>query len=157
VADSVRALFINNQSQSFEHSLLRFNMPPGPYDYVVYNGELEQVDRSPLRNVCYVKVNLLANSTQYVSVASRPSSAGDDPVVPSAPAIGKIYPNPFRGALTIELSEAQRSDTQLSLYDVKGRKLRSIQVPAHSAVINWDGSDLPAGIYFLAGKKIVKL
>jgi len=83
--------------------------------------------------------------------------SNDDPMIsPLLQSIG-VYPNPFRGALTIELSEAQRSDTQLSLYDVKGRKLRSIQVPAHSAVINWDGSDLPAGIYFLAGKKIVKL
>lgn len=157
VADSVRAVFINNQSQSFEHSLLRFNMPPSAYDYVAYNGSITQVDRSPQRNVVYVTVNLTAGSTKYVSVASRPGSSSDDPIAPGLGLISKVYPNPFRGALTIELSEPSRHPITLALYDLKGRKLRSISVPAFGNVINWDGSDLPSGIYFLNGKKLVKL
>ncbi len=157
VADSVRAIFVNTQSQSFEHSLLRFNMPPGPYDYVVYNGSLTQVDRSPQRNVVYVNVNLSANATQYVSVASRPSSSTDDPTAPTPPLIHNIYPNPFRSALTIELSGAGKSPSSLYIYDLKGRRVDCIEVPDRAEVINWDSGDLPSGIYFLGGKKIVKL
>lgn len=157
VADSVRAVFINNQPLSFEHSLLRFYMPTGNYDYRVYNGTLQQVDRGSTANVCYVNVNLPANNSVFVSVAAYPGNAADDATAPMPGTISKIYPNPFRDVLNIEFIQPQRSDTILHLYDIKGRLVKTIPLPAGKGIINWETGDLPSGIYLLDGKKILKL
>lgn len=68
IADSIRATLVNNQSIAFENSLVKFIMPPGNAEYAVLNGTIEQVDRTSIYNVVYVKTSLSANSTKYVSL-----------------------------------------------------------------------------------------
>lgn len=156
-ADSVLAIFTNNQNITFENSLLKFNMPAGIWDYVVYNGVIEQVDRGAQRNVVYVRVNLTNNSVKYVSVASRPgSSIPDDTLMPTLPGIGKVYPNPFSGSVSIELERAGKQRHSVNVYDLRGRLIRRLSTDNASepAILRWDGLDAqgmptPAGVYFL--------
>ncbi len=156
-ADSVRAIYTNNQPLGFEHSLLRFRMPPGHSDYQVYNGTLMQVQRGVDANICYVHVDIPANTSRYVSVVALTPSAAEPETIPPPAAIHKIYPNPFHNAFNIELDEAQRQPQTLHIYDIRGRIVDAIPVSPHSGIINWDASALSSGIYFVAGKKIVKL
>jgi hypothetical protein len=62
VSDSIMAIVTNSQSFAFENALVKFLMPSGNQAYSVTGGVLEQVDRSGSHNVCYVRVNLTANS-----------------------------------------------------------------------------------------------
>lgn len=152
-ADSVRATFANGQSLTFENSLLKFNMPPGNWDYAVYNGILEQVDRGAQRNVCYVRVNLLANSTQYVSVAAHASPV-EDSAVPSPAKIGvKVYPQPFSGPTTIEYDARGPQPATVKVFNLRGQEIRSLEGNSTQSV-HWNGKDsagneAPSGIYFI--------
>jgi len=80
VADSVSAFLVNNQSLSFEHSIVKFNMPPGNADYTVTGGVLLQVDRSGDLNICYVNVSLNASSSTTVTIKANNN------IIPLAPA-----------------------------------------------------------------------
>jgi len=63
----------------------------------------------------------------------------------------KAYPNPTTGILHVEVEGADN----VMLYDIYGRKLRSIKAEQASAI---DMSDLPHGIYLLrAGSKTNKI
>jgi len=163
-ADSVRCVFVNGQSLSFENSLLKFNMPPGNWDYAVYNGVLEQVDRGPARNVCYVRVNLAANSTQYVSVAAHASPADDPALAPHANPIKAMYPNPFRQTMQIVVESRDPSPVSITVHNLRGQTLRRFGMDGSASsdaaswngatAITWDGKDssgrdLPAGIYII--------
>jgi hypothetical protein len=63
---SVTASIDNNQDERFEYSLLRFLMPSGSVS--VTGGSLIQVDDSDIPVVCYVAVDIPANSNQSVTV-----------------------------------------------------------------------------------------
>jgi hypothetical protein len=65
-------------------------------------------------------------------------------------------PNPFAGATTIRFSQAGRGPVSLRIYDVAGRRVRTLDdghLPAGQFARTWDGTDdggrsLPAGVYF---------
>jgi len=73
--------------------------------------------------------------------------------------IGAAYPNPFNPSITIRLYLPERADLDLAVYDVQGRKVRSL----HTGVIStgwhtmvWDGKDdagrgQASGMYFMRG------
>jgi 3',5'-cyclic AMP phosphodiesterase CpdA len=146
VADSVMAVLTNNQSVAFEHSRLKFVMPPGNYSYSVTNGILEQVDSSGPYNVCYVKVNLGANTVRYVSCAAHASSSPDDAIPNPAPLIKAAYPNPFRDRLCLELDQRVEGRAELTLYNLRGEAVANLSNQSGYRDID---PFLPAGIYFL--------
>lgn len=154
IADSVLAMVVNNQPISFENSLLRFNMPASDNArYEVYNGVLQQVDRGPDANVCYVQVNLLAGSSQYVSVVAHYDTSNSDEQLPS-PSLLKVYPNPFKSVLNIQTNTELKS---VGIYDIKGRKVDEITIPIGSKTSSWNGSHLKRGVYFVGEKKVLKM
>lgn len=172
-ADSVMCVVVNNNSQGFENGLIKFNMPPGYSSYRVTGGILEQVDRSADKNVCYVKVNIMANTTRYISVASTGVS-NDDPVsVSPALMIRNAYPNPFRERASIVIEKSSAAVLNLAVYNQRGERIRSLHEgvsPEGESWYEWDGLDskgypAPAGIYFLRAssgqerivKKIVRM
>ncbi len=64
----------------------------------------------------------------------------------------KSYPNPFRESTKIEIQLTEESRIDLSVYDLMGRKLKTVareHRPAGSHILELDGSDLDAGNYFL--------
>ena len=72
-------------------------------------------------------------------------------------ALSRAMPNPFRAATRIELSLAERAEVEAAVFDVRGRRVRTLlEGPAGPGGLSlaWDGRSAdgtpsPAGIYFL--------
>jgi flagellar hook assembly protein FlgD len=70
--------------------------------------------------------------------------------------MSRAFPNPFRGATTIELSLPRRMHARLDVFDLRGRLVRKlVDEPLDGGVtrVTWDGRDHAArevatGIYF---------
>lgn len=99
--------------------------------------------------------------------------------VPSAPAIPAVaafaapIPNPGRGAMRFRLDLPAAADARVVLYDVSGRRIRTLvagELPAGSHAVAWDGRDdggrtVGAGVYlararwegFAQERRIVRL
>ena len=89
IADSVQCTIVNNLYIGFDQGLVKFNMPPSANaSYTVTGGILEQVDRSAVRNVCYVRVNMMASMTRVVSIKESGVVTSDA----QAPAVRSISP-----------------------------------------------------------------
>ena len=66
-------------------------------------------------------------------------------------------PNPFRGNATLRFGLARAGDVRLELFDVAGRRVRTLAQGAHAPgahAVAWDGRDddrnpVGAGIYFV--------
>jgi hypothetical protein len=86
-----------------------------------------------------------------------------DPVSAPAPTsegtawLGPGSPNPFRGAVSFELRTDARTTPTLAVFDVSGRRLRTLVVAARGPgrqAVRWDGRDesgvpAAAGVYFV--------
>ncbi|MBP7310161.1 MAG: metallophosphoesterase [Candidatus Cloacimonetes bacterium] len=152
VADSVLAIVTNNQPLAFENTLLKFVMPHNNTGYNVTNGILEQVDRSGEKNVCYVRANVLANSSLYVSVAANGVSTEDPSLTPSLLQISAIYPNPMRYRASLELTSDKSRSVTVELYNHKGQKVQELQARLNPGKTNLSfvpAPELGSGIYFL--------
>ena len=71
--------------------------------------------------------------------------------LPVSFALEQNYPNPFNPTTTIAFSLLQGGMTDISIYDISGRKVenllgRSLVSGKHS--IKYDASSLPSGMYF---------
>ena len=70
-------------------------------------------------------------------------------------ALGAVYPNPFNPAATIPITLAQAAPVRLTLYDVRGRLVRTLvdgALPPGRTEVTLRGDDLPSGAYFCALK-----
>lgn len=80
------------------------------------------------------------------------TGAGPAPgAAPSGVALGQNIPNPFRTAATITYQLAAPGHTRLGLYDVLGRRVRTLvdrTEPAGEHRVTLRRDDLPAGTYF---------
>ncbi|MCB0700714.1 MAG: T9SS type A sorting domain-containing protein [Chitinophagales bacterium] len=66
----------------------------------------------------------------------------------------KCYPNPFTGALTIEVPQGTLS---VEIFDLMGRKVFALNIPDGETNIKWNGKDshgneLPNGVYMVIAK-----
>jgi flagellar hook assembly protein FlgD len=92
---------------------------------------------------------------------------------PGRPRIERIYPNPMRGAATIEFVLPRSTPVRVEIVDLSGRVVRRLTNAFHPAGahrITWDGRDgaggrVASGLYFVrlaagsspATARIVKL
>lgn len=87
----------------------------------------------------------------------------DDPVAPPPQSNLKVYPNPFNPLTAISFKLETLADTEVSVYNLKGQKVRVLTSGSAGAgdhTLRWDGKDdqgreLAAGIYLIklqAGK-----
>jgi hypothetical protein len=63
--------------------------------------------------------------------------------LPARTELGAIYPNPFRGALSLELRLSTPARVRLAVYDVAGRLVRTLldgDQPAGRRIVAWDGA-----------------
>jgi photosystem II stability/assembly factor-like uncharacterized protein len=63
------------------------------------------------------------------------------------------YPNPFNGSTKISISKSLDISSRIEIFDITGRLITRLDVPAHATSVLWDGTDadgLPvsSGIYF---------
>lgn len=89
----------------------------------------------------------------------------DEPAPPAAVGLlGPPAPNPTRGPTTVDFSIPQAGQVRLDVYDVTGRRVRTLvdgELRAGAETMVWDGTGesgarLPAGLYFLrlAGPRV---
>lgn len=79
------------------------------------------------------------------------------PGIPLSTAIGTIYPNPFNPSTTIDYGLLKDADVLFTIYDLKGRVVRTINENHKTAgnwKIIWNGTDdngvtCPSGAYFV--------
>ncbi len=112
-------------------------------------------------------VNLQAAfETQLVGIGDMPWGGGD------APKLGN-HPNPFTSATTLSFELARPAGVRLAIYDLSGRKVRSLLEASRGAgrhTILWDGRDdagrrASSGVYFyrvetgarVATRKVLRL
>ncbi len=96
------------------------------------------------------------------------------PVMPRTLAFGAPAPNPSRGATTFALSLPRAAGVEVAVFDLGGRRVRTLAAGTHDAgehAIGWDGRDAggqpaPAGLYFaravvdgraLAERRVVRI
>lgn len=80
--------------------------------------------------------------------------------VPSGYQLFQNYPNPFNPHTTISYQLSEASSIEISVYDVKGKKVRTLvntYKPAGTYSVIWDGCDsrkaqLSTGVYFIKMK-----
>ena len=63
----------------------------------------------------------------------------------------KNYPNPFNPITTIQYELPERSDVQIIIYDLLGRKIASLLSETQEAGIQsvqWNATNVPSGMYF---------
>ena len=71
------------------------------------------------------------------------------------------YPNPFNPVTRISYSIPENAFTTLKVYDILGNEIRTLvnrELQAGSYEVEFDGSDLPSGVYIykLISGKFVK-
>lgn len=82
---------------------------------------------------------------------------GGTPGMPLSTGIASIYPNPFNPSATIDYSLLKDNDVQFTIYDLKGRIVRTFSEHNKKAgnwKIIWNGTDdngstCPSGFYFI--------
>ena len=78
----------------------------------------------------------------------------DSPNLPREIRLNQNYPNPFNPKTTIGFTVAGAGDlTSLQIYNIQGRLLEILTdqyfTPGHYYEFEWDGSNLPSGLYFI--------
>jgi hypothetical protein len=71
------------------------------------------------------------------------SSSGEEPSLPDNINLS-VYPNPFNSSVTISFYLTVESDVKLSIYEITGRKAKSIELgtlPAGERALSWNGAD----------------
>jgi len=95
-------------------------------------------------------INSEAKETWHYSYIDRETGLEDENIVLSN-SLSQNYPNPFNPSTTISFQLANKSNTQIQVFDVAGRKLSTIVnrvMPAGDHKISFDAADLAGGIYF---------
>jgi hypothetical protein len=101
--------------------------------------------------------SITARDADNHPVAIAGSTAG--PAVPARTALGFAYPNPFRESVAIQLSLHRAGPAAIGIYDVAGRRVRTLVRGVQAAgarLVTWDGRD-DAGMRLAPGAYIVRL
>jgi len=90
-----------------------------------------------------------ADDSRFV-IRISPGADGSD--VPNEYSLGKNYPNPFSENTTIEYNTPVESEVQIHIYDILGRKVKTIldeRRPADYHKIKWAPTQLASGVYIV--------
>jgi len=72
-------------------------------------------------------------------------------ILPNSLLIYQNYPNPFNPTTTIQYELPQRSDVQITIYDLLGKQVTTLLSETQDAglqSIQWNANDVPSGMYF---------
>ncbi|MDZ4121782.1 MAG: T9SS type A sorting domain-containing protein, partial [Candidatus Cloacimonadaceae bacterium] len=158
LSDSVLVVINNLQPLAFDNTLIKFKMPFGSGDYMVYGGVLEQVDTSGEYHICYVRIPTLgAMGTKYTSIKANSVSVNDPSLSPAALLVKNLYPNPFRDQQSLIVKSAASLPLSIKVYDLRGRLVANVfegKSTGMEQLIEWNGasqqgSKLPTGLYLI--------
>ncbi|OGF97928.1 MAG: hypothetical protein A2Z06_02915 [Candidatus Glassbacteria bacterium RBG_16_58_8] len=90
-----------------------------------------------------------------VGIGGEELGGGAGPSLPATIALRQNYPNPFNPSTTIAFQTAEEAHADLAVYDLRGRRVRSLidgSLPAGDHAMVWDGRDeqgsrVGSGIY----------
>jgi len=93
-------------------------------------------------------------------IGGQTAVTDNEPNVPVATTLHGNYPNPFNPSTTLDYSVQKKSHVSLVVYDLLGRKVKTlINAPHHAGhhAVVWDGTDVNgnqvgAGVYFATFK-----
>ncbi|MDP8205437.1 MAG: T9SS type A sorting domain-containing protein [Candidatus Electryonea clarkiae] len=91
----------------------------------------------------------------FIGIYEGPDALGIKPSVKVQPlkySLSQVYPNPFNSTTQVHFSLAQISRIKISVYDILGREVVQLvnhQLSAGDHSVQFDGSKLPSGIYFI--------
>jgi hypothetical protein len=96
------------------------------------------------------------NAAQALSQPAVLPTAPQD-LAPATTELSRVYPNPLRSDATVEYSLAREGNVDLSVYDVRGARVRTLRGGMFGAgryTVRWDGRDdsghrLGGGMYFV--------
>jgi len=90
-----------------------------------------------------------------IIVMTKESNTGVRPslvhTIPDGFILGQNFPNPFNPETTIPFSVREKTDIELTVYDIMGRQIEVLvneTMPAGSYEIRLNGSEMISGIYF---------
>lgn len=157
ITDSVNATLSNQHGLDFDNALIKFNMPAGNAQYSVMNGIIEQIERTPEMNICYVRGNV--SSFETITVKLWENGLSTIPDVTETPEIyiRALYPNPFSTTCFLRIEGKSSEKVNIQIFNIKGEKIRNEQVqldPQGKVHFQWDGRDsnqrdTSNGIYFM--------
>jgi len=151
-SNSVQATIHNGHNLNFDNTLIKFCMPAESEEFSVTNGIIEQIRMTQEATICYVSAGLSANSNLVVTCQVFGANSEED--TPALNLQMHNFPNPFRDKTFIKLTKSKNEKCELSVYNIKGKKIRSFPIPDEKEhTIIWDGTDsmgmsLSSGIYF---------
>ncbi len=139
------ATIANSHNVSFEHALVRFQMPSG--EYPVQGGQiLQTIDLGNLK-VYEVEVQVPANGQAEVTIGTPVPVGGQQlPVAPAEFALLRSHPNPFNASTTIsfQLLRTQSQPVTLEIYNIRGQEVTTLldrQLPPGRHAVSWNGCD----------------
>jgi len=96
---------------------------------------------------------LMDNVNSGILPPSRlPTAVDDDPsALPTTSQLAQNYPNPFNPSTIIEFSLPRRTQVELSVYNILGRKVAVLVdriMPMGRHTVSFNGADLASGVYF---------
>jgi len=140
--------------------------PVGGQAYL-YHGVCATSVTTPIYRLFYLSFDLsqLNSATQNQALFAdlmdwfevQPSALADPGFLPGPTRLTGNYPNPFNPSTTIEFSLGKASRTDLSIYNLKGQKVKTLAqgdwAPGNHKII-WQGTDeqnqpVGSGIYFI--------
>lgn len=108
-----------------------------------------------------VSTGLLDQMQGFVAALSSilATNVSNDPLIPSSLAVSATFPNPFNSTCKIRLSIPSSERVDLSIYDLKGSRIRKLVMgplePGNPQVV-WDGRDY-AGRNVASGTYVLNL
>ncbi len=72
-----------------------------------------------------------------------------DEVIPQPIEYASVYPNPFNRTVSVDINLSKSSKVECQIYDIKGRKVRTLSVGSKQAglnTLNWDGKDTSGNV-----------
>jgi hypothetical protein len=104
----------------------------------------------------YISYGVNLENLATMSINTGVVMSSDDDVIPGVFKLHQNYPNPFNPETMIQYHVPQRVDLTLSVYDLLGRRVKTLvkdNLDIGSYNVKWDGSSdagemLSSGMYF---------
>jgi hypothetical protein len=162
--DTLYAMFGGDQKLQFWHASEYYRWAPG-YEYLMaFNDSEHSVDIS--------QISWHDPHAFVLTDSCPPRAALDVPAPPRTTSLGLdiLGAHPARAPVAFRIHVPQRMRAQLTIYDLVGRRVRTLldgELPAGDAEVGWDGlggrGEVPrVGVYFAqlsaaSGQRVAKL
>ncbi|MBL7086800.1 MAG: VWA domain-containing protein [Candidatus Cloacimonetes bacterium] len=148
--------FVVNSTESGE-AKLTWNIPDEvPDEYTLQLEDLENNITINIESITEYVFDIIAQNEHEFVFTVVPLGVGPDPDIPTTFSLSANYPNPFTQSTEIQYQLPERSQVDISIYNVKGQRIKvleSDQVEPGYYKISWNGLDehgkkVSPGIYF---------